>query len=131
MLGQERKNLYAEIGKEREMPTEVEIGSAGESVVNAWLIKNGYRTNLDTRQPGSVDIVAVKPLIEAVGSQASLLVQVKTALSPNTPADISSDELRNINAQAARLGFHSWLAQVVVDSNLRPIGDIAWRKLTG
>ena len=77
----------------------------------------------------SVDIVAVKPLIEAVGSQASLLVQVKTALSPNTPADISSDELRNINAQAARLGFHSWLAQVVVDSNLRPIGDIAWRKL--
>jgi len=104
------------------MHSQAEIGAAGERIVNNWLIGNNYKTNLNTRQPGSTDI-------EAVGPKASLLVQVKTALSPSTPADPSSDEVRNIKSRAARLGYEAWQAKVTVDANANFVGKIQWQRL--
>ncbi len=104
------------------MFTATEIGLAGERIVNVWLVDNGYSTNLDTRQPGSTDI-------QASGQKTNLLVQVKSAITPNVPADLSSDEVRNIKSRASRLGFQAWAAKVVLDSQLRLIGKISWTQL--
>jgi hypothetical protein len=99
-----------------------DIGNSGENIVNSWLLGKNYKTNLDTRQPGATDI-------EAVGGSASLLVQVKTAVSPSTPADLSSDEARNIKSRESRLGYQAWQAKVVVDTQLRLVGEIKWQQL--
>jgi len=104
------------------MYSQAQIGDAGEQIVNSWLVQNGYKTNLDTRQPGSTDI-------EAVGTKALLLVQVKTAMSPSTPADLSSDEVRNIKSRASRLGYQAWQAKVTVNSSLQLVGEIQWKRL--
>lgn len=104
------------------MPTGVEIGGAGERIVDAALAAMGYHTNLNTRQPGSTDI-------EAAGSQVSLLVQVKTAVAPAVPSDMSSDEVRNIKARAAKLAYQAWQAKVSVDGNLKLVGEIVWKRL--
>lgn len=104
------------------MYSQAEIGGAGERFVNSWFVRKGYETNLDTRQPGSTDI-------EAVSSKTSLLAQVKTAMSPSAPADLSSDEVRNIKSRATRIGYQAWQAKVTVDSNLRLIGEIQWKRL--
>ena len=104
------------------MYSQAQIGSAGEKIVNSWLVRKGYKTNLDTRQPGSTDIEAGSP-------KTSLLVQVKTAMSPSTLADLSSDEVRNIKSRATRIGYQAWQAKVTVDSDLRLIGKIQWKRL--
>src|SRR5258708_39296993 len=105
------------------MSTQVKTGQAGEHIVARELAAKGYRTNLDTKGPGSTDI-------EARGTNASLLVQVKTAVSPNAPAGLSSDEERNIKSRAARLGYQAWEAKLQVDSGLSMVGTIAWRQLS-
>lgn len=99
-----------------------QIGAAGEQIVDSSLTSKEYKTNLNTRLPGSTDI-------EAVGTKDSLLVQVKTAMSPSTPVDLSSDEVRNIKSRAARLGYQPWQAKVIVDANLNLVGDIQWMRL--
>ena len=104
------------------MPNQVEIGQVGERIVAHELATKGYRTNIDTKAPGSTDI-------EARGTNAGLLVQVKTATSPNSPPAISGDEERNIKSRAIRLGFEAWEAKVQVDARLNLVGAIGWRKL--
>lgn len=54
-----------------------QIGQYGEQHIAYWLRDNGYTTNQNTRLPGSTDI-------EADGKE-SILVQVKTAVTPNQP----------------------------------------------
>ena len=104
------------------MATQQQINSAAESFVSAWLIRNGYRTNLDIRQAGAVDF-------EAVGSKASLFVEVKVAVSPNAPPDLSAEELERIKKKATSSGYQAWLAKVTVDSEANPVGEIGWRRL--
>jgi hypothetical protein len=99
-----------------------EIGAAGEKIVNAWLLQNGYNTDLDTRQPGSTNI-------QAVSQKASLLVQIKSSVAPNVPADLSTDEMRNIKARTLPIGFQAWQVKVTIDSQLRLIGSIQWNHL--
>jgi len=101
---------------------QVQVGQAGEKIVGAWLAGRGYTTNIDTKLPGSTDI-------EAVGSTASLLVQVKTAVSPSGPPAVTSEEAGSISARAKRLGWQAWEARVAVDRDLRPVGEIQWRRL--
>jgi len=108
---------------EDQMPTQVEIGQKGERIVAAWLKEKGYTTNVDTKAPGSTDI-------EAKASSGNLLVQVKAAVSPNQPADLSSDEVRNIKSRASNLGWTAWEARVQLDSHLVLLGEIQWRKLS-
>ncbi|MBA7696222.1 hypothetical protein ES703_104865 [subsurface metagenome] len=102
--------------------SQAQIGAAGEQIVDSSLTSKRYKTNLNTRLPGSTDI-------EAVGSETSLLVQVKASMSPSTPADLSSDEVRNIKSRATRIGYQPWQAKVTVDANLNLVGEIKWKKL--
>ncbi len=104
------------------MATQVDIGQTGERIVARALADKGWRTNIDTKAPGSTDI-------EARGTNGGLLVQVKTATSPNKPAGISSDEERNIKSRAAKLRWDAYEARVQLDANGRLIGAIGWRKL--
>ncbi len=104
------------------MATQVQVGQAGEQIVGSALTGIGYRTNIDTKTPGSADI-------EARGTAASLLVQVKTAVYPNEPANMSSDEERNIKSRATKLGYEAWEARVQVNSLMKLLGQIRWRKL--
>jgi len=104
------------------MATAVEIGSKGEHLVAAWLNGRGYMTNVDTKAPGSTDIEANGP--------ASILVQVKTAVLPNTPVSLSSDELRNIKSRATNTKREAWEARVQVDEKLNQVGEIQWKKLS-
>ena len=103
------------------MYTQAQIGNAGERIVSAALLSMNYRTNLDTRQAGSTDI-------EALGARVSLLVQVKTALQPAVPADLSRDEIRNITSRA-KLGYQAWQAKVTVNADLQLVGKIEWTRL--
>jgi Holliday junction resolvase len=100
-----------------------EIGQAGERIVAQWLRGSGYTIDrVDTRSPGSTDI-------EARSSQKCLLVQVKSAVLPNEPSSLSSDEKRNIKSRATRIGCEAWEAGVQLDPNLRPAREITWRQL--
>ena len=104
------------------MTTQVNIGQTGERIVGIYLQQKGYRTNVDTKLPGSTDI-------EAIGNTTSLLVQVKSAILPNTPVSLSSDEERNIKSRAANLRYEAWEAKVQLDNKLSLVGEIIWRKL--
>ena len=104
------------------MVTSQEVGQAGEEIVALALVEKGYRTNVDTKGPGSTDI-------EALGANATLLVQVKTALFPATPAGLSSNEERNIKSRASRLGFEAWEARLQVNQGLHLVGAIGWRRV--
>jgi len=100
-----------------------DIGRAGEAVVVSYLKAKGYRiTSWDTRGPGATDI-------EATGTQATLLVQVKTAVRPAQPSLLSSHELQALRSRAARNGAQAWEARVTLDRSLRPVCQPAWRKL--
>ena len=105
------------------MMSSVDIGSIGERIVAQELVSKGYRTNVDTKLPGSTDI-------EAKSSAANLLVQVKTAVSPNQPASLSSDEERNIKARATKISYQAWEAKVQLNESYKLIGKIVWRKLS-
>lgn len=103
--------------------TTTEIGTAGERAVVAALKSDGWVGTWDTKGAGSTDVEAKK------GSR-HVLIQVKAALEGTTPAQLSSDELRNIKSRAAKLGAEAWLAQVTLSkANLSRVGDIAWTKL--
>jgi flagellar hook protein FlgE len=97
-----------------------QIGQYGEQHVAARLRSNGYTTNQNTRLPGSTDI-------EADGKE-SILVQVKTAVSPNQPSYPSSDEIRNIKSRASNSNRTAYVAQVMIDSSGNLVGEIKWSK---
>ena len=97
-----------------------QIGQYGEQHVAAWLRQRGYVVRQDTRLPGSTDI-------EADG-QESILVQVKTAVSPEEPAYPSSDEIRNIKSRASNSNRTAYVAQVKIDTNGNLVGEIKWTK---
>ena len=97
-----------------------QIGQYGEKYVAAWLKAQGYTVKQNTKLPGSTDI-------EADG-QASILVQVKTAISPSEPAYPSSDEIRNIKSRAGNSNRTAYVAQVTIDSLGNLVGEIKWSK---
>lgn len=102
--------------------TSAEIGNFGERHATAWLQSKGYQCYRNTQQPGSTDI-------EARGSTKSLLVQVKTGLSPSPAPGLSGEEQRNISSRASNLGYEAWLAQVQIDARGSLLGEITWNKL--
>jgi hypothetical protein len=105
------------------MATTAQTGTIGERLVARWLEEHGYSTNIDNKGSGAAGI-------EARGNTRSLLVQVKSAVQPGTPATLSSDEERETSSRAAGLGLEAWEARVQLDQQLRQVGDIQWRKLT-
>ena len=104
------------------MSTPTGIGRAGEGYVVDWLKAEKYSIKWNTQTPGVTDI-------EAQTSSKRLLVQVKTALYPNDPDRLSTEEEKTITARAARLGAQAWEARVQVGSKLELIGNVQWRKI--
>lgn len=101
----------------------VEIGKIGEKKVVEWLLANGYTiVEWDTKAPGATDI-------EAKNTKAHVLVQVKTAVEPNTPADMSHEEVQALKARASRKKAEAWQAKVQLDSKHNLKGEIQWKKL--
>lgn len=102
--------------------TSAEIGNIGERYVTAWLRAKGYTCYRNTQLPGATDI-------EATGYDKSLLVQVKTAVSPNSPAYLTAEELNGIVSRANRSRKEAWLARVTINDEGNLLGDIKWTKL--
>lgn len=102
--------------------TAAEIGYYGELHATAYLRANGFACHRNTQQPGSTDI-------DATGPYRSLYVQVKTAVYPNSPASLSSDEKNGIIARAIRNKREAWLAQVTIGDSGNLIGEIIWKQL--
>lgn len=116
-------SAYAGKGEFMAAASAVKIGHTGESLVVTYLKAKGYRiTSWDTQGPGATDI-------EASGTQATLLVQVKTAVWPNNPVGLNSQERQALASRASRKRAQAWEAKVTLDSSLRLVGEIAWRKL--
>lgn len=104
------------------MSTATSIGRAGEGYVVAWLKGRGYsKIRWDTQAPGSTDIEAQ--------NSAHLLIQVKTAMYPDNPEQLSAEEETAISSCAARLAAQAWEARVQVSANLELISEIKWRQV--
>ena len=112
--------------------TSSEIGREGEKAVVNYLKEKGYTiNNWNTKAAGSTDIEAGSYDVNGY-YKITLLTQVKTAISPNTPPYLSSEEERNIKSRATRIGAESWEARVTLSETggyLFQFGDISWRKL--
>lgn len=102
--------------------TPAAIGAAGETIVGRELEVKGYAAKVNTALPGSTDIEATAP-------KSKLLVQVKAAEAPDIPADMTPDEVRNIKARAAKIGATAYQAKVAVNTNLKQVDPIDWKKL--
>ena len=105
----------------KKMPTSTEIGHTGERYVVEWLKANRWVVDKwDTQAPGSTDI-------EAHSGSKKILVQVKSAVSPNEPQDPSGEETRNIKSRATKLNAEAWWAKVTLNSNLSLKSEIKWK----
>ncbi len=108
--------------------TVAEIGGIGERHVTAALQALGFSCYRNTQLPGSTDIEAKQK--DSSGNNIKiLLVQVKTALTPNSPADLSPDEKQGIVSRANRNNGEAWLGQVRISSDGDLVGKITWAKL--
>lgn len=101
---------------------EYNIGEQGELFVVQYLKDIGYIVKHDTKLPGSTDIEAIK-------GNVHFLIQVKTAMAPQEPVSLSSDEERDIKSRAARIGTTAYEAKVQLNTLYQLIGDIKWRNL--
>lgn len=99
-----------------------DILKAGEGTIVQWLQDNGYTTNWEARSPETTDIGA-----EAV--EAHVLVQIRSAVVPDMPSALSSDEERSLKARATAINYQAWEAKVQLDAKLQPVGQIMWRQL--
>lgn len=105
------------------MATSAQIGQAGEAAAVAALKKKGWTiTTWNTQAPGSTDI-------EAASGSKKLLVQVKAAVSPDVPANLSGEEERNIKSRATRIGADAYEVRIALNQALSPV-SLNWGKLT-
>jgi len=95
---------------------------AGERAAVSWLESKGFTiAKWETRTPGSADIEAK--------SGKHLLVQVRTAVQPEDPPSLTSEDEEGIISRAAKIDAEAWEARVQLDANLQLQGKIKWRKL--
>ncbi len=94
----------------------------GEKLVAGQLRANGYTVTEGTSQPGSTDLQATK-------GKHTYLVQVKTAVHPNKPAFLNSDEARNLKSRATKLGYSARLARVTLNPDGQQRGKTILSKL--
>jgi hypothetical protein len=99
-----------------------DIGKIGEQLAAAWLGANGWQCYRNTQLPGATDIQGTR-------GKESILVQVKTAVYPNSPIFLSSVEKQAIVARANHNQAGAWLARLQIDNEGRLFGNIAWTKL--
>lgn len=99
-----------------------DIGTVGEKHATAWLRSNGWSCYRNTQQAGATDI-------QAQSGTKTILVQVKTAVFPNNPVALSTDEKSAIVSRAKNNGYEAWLAQLQINSEGALLGQISWTKL--
>ena len=99
--------------------TTVEIGNAGEQHVEHFLQSKNYQTVIrDTKQAGSTDITA-----------NGIRVQVKTAVVPEEPSEVTEAEKTAIKNKAAVTHAEAWLAYVQIKNNKELNKPIRWVKV--
>ncbi len=98
-----------------------EIGQCGKEHILAWLKSDGYSIVQDSQQAGSADVEADGP--------EKILVQVKTAVWPASPAGLSEEEARSFRSRAASLGRVAFLAHVTIDPSGNVIKGITWARV--
>lgn len=100
-----------------------DIGHAGEKHVENWCISKGFRNVIrNTWQPGGVDIQADG------GTNNNIIIQVKSAISPNQPIAITDQEKAAIIARGKKLSRIPYGAYVTMDANTKLIGEISFVK---
>jgi Holliday junction resolvase-like predicted endonuclease len=100
-----------------------DIGHAGEKHVENWCISKGFRNVIrNTWQPGGVDIQADG------GANNNIVIQVKSAISPNQPATVTNEERAAIIARGKKLGRIPYGAYVVMNGETKLMGDINFVK---
>ena len=102
--------------------TETEIGQAGERILTQILRHTCHNVKQGIRLPFARGIEADR---DGVG----YLVQVKTALAPNSPDDLSPNEAYNIKSRARLTNRTALLAKVTINAEGLRVGDIEWSKL--
>lgn len=108
--------------KEKPALTASEIGKIGVRILVTILRHTCQNVKPGIRLPGATGI-------EADGNGVGYLVQVKMAVSPNTPADLSANEAHNITSRARLTNRTALLAKVTINSEGLRVGDIEWTKL--
>jgi len=104
--------------------TAVEIGNAGEKIVHNDLALKGYTNILrDTKQTGSVDIQADST------KMGNILVQVKTAIYPSVPAELTSEENTAIKAKGQRTSRTPKSARLQINDSKQLVGSIIYTDL--
>ncbi len=98
------------------------IGRIGESWVVSHLAKLEFTIKHDTKLQGPADIEAIKP-------EHHLLIQVKTALEPNEPADLTAEDAASLQVRAKALSAIPLLAQLVVNKKGQRVGPIRFSEV--
>jgi Holliday junction resolvase-like predicted endonuclease len=110
--------------KKKPLPkSQTEIGALGEKLVALDLKKKGYSVKVDTKGTGKTDIEASK------NGKIAALIQVKTGVEPNTPADLPGEEVAAIKRRAGQLSCAALEANVQLDENYAQKGAVKYRKL--
>lgn len=100
-----------------------DIGHAGEKHVENYCISKGFKNVIrNTWQPGGVDIQADG------GANNNIIIQVKSAISPNQPATVTDAEKAAIVARGKKLNRIPYAAYVLMDSSTKLIGEIKFLK---
>lgn len=110
--------------KENVLPLSSKSELRGENLVVEYLKdEKGYsNVKINTLDSGATEI-------EAVGTKTRLLVQVNTAMQPQEPSRLTSDEEDGIKSRALALSAEAWEARVTLTSRLEPANHIQWRRL--
>lgn len=86
-----------------------DIGAKGERLIVAAFRAKGCNVEWNTAGPGATDIK-----VDGRERGERLLIQVKTAIAPNEPAEPTAEERAAIRARAKTLGYTALVAYVVL-----------------
>ena len=99
------------------------ITKKGEIEVVNQLKNAGWNVqDWDPSAEGSKDIVAS-------ASGKKIMVQVKTAVSPNDPPNLTRPEVETMAARARQLNAEGFQARVKFDPAMNRLGNIFWKRL--
>jgi len=104
-----------------------DVARVGEGIALRDLLLKGFtiqKWNTPQESPGKSDIEVVEPVTEK-----HILIQVKSAIEPNMPEDLSSDLENALKLHASQCGAEAWEAKVQLNERLSE-GKVSWRQLT-
>jgi hypothetical protein len=115
------------------MLTPTDIEEYGERHVEEWLRANNYhchRSPATTHSHGHHSHAQHHGIdLEARNPDMTMMVHVRTALSPHRTHDLTENEQHGICSRAIMMGYDAWLARVQIDANGDLLEEIEWTKL--